>query len=180
MDFRRLGNEGVTLLGLTDTYVDGTLTFAGDLNANVAAGDANYLDLLDAADAYVTQMGLELPQEPEAREMFPDPASLSDPVAGLDLSAEGITTIIWATGFKQDFSWLKVDAFDERGAPIHQRGVSKEPGIYFLGLPWQSRRGSTFLWGVWHDAKFVADQIAIQHAYANYQGEAAVVASAAE
>ena len=180
MDFRRLGNEGVTLLGLTDKYADGTLTFADDLKANVAAGDANYLDLLDAADAYVTQMGLDLPLEPEARDVFLDPPSLSDPISGLDLAAEGITTIIWATGYKQDFSWLKVDAFDERGAPIHQRGVSKEPGVYFLGLPWQSRRGSTFLWGVWHDAKFVADQIAIQRAYADYDGEAAIIPAAAE
>ena len=180
MDFRRLGNEGVTLLGLTDTYAAGTLTFADDLKANVASGDANYLGLLDAADAYVTQMGLALLPEPEAREMFPDPASLSDPIGSLDLASEGITTIIWATGYKQDFSWLKVEAFDDRGAPIHQRGVSKEPGVYFLGLPWQSRRGSTFLWGVWHDAKFVADQIAIQRAYADYDGEAAIVPSAAE
>ncbi|MEP5758450.1 MAG: NAD(P)/FAD-dependent oxidoreductase [Litoreibacter sp.] len=179
MDFRRLGNEGVTLLGLTDKYAEGTLTFAADLKANVAAGDANYLDLLDAADAYVTQMGLDLPLELEARKMFPSPASLSDPITGLDLVDEGITTIIWATGYKQDFNWLKVDAFDERGAPIHQRGVSKEAGVYFLGLPWQSRRGSTFLWGVWHDAKFIADQIAIQRAYTDYQGEAAVVKAAA-
>jgi len=162
MDFRRLGNEGVTLLGLTDKSADGTLTFADDLKANVAAGDANYLDLLDAADAYVTQMGLDLPLEPEARDVFLDPPSPSYPISGLDLAAEGITTIIWATGYRQDFSWLKVDAFDERGAPIPQRGVSKEPGVYFLGLPWQSRRGSTFLWGVWHDAKFVVDRIAIQ------------------
>lgn len=180
MDFRRLGNEGVTLLGLTDKYAEGTLMFRADLKANVAAGDADYLSHLDAADAYVTQMGLDLPLEPEARKMFPDPTSLSDPLASLDLAAEGITTIIWATGYKQDFSWLRVDAFDERGAPIHQRGVSKEPGVYFLGLPWQSRRGSTFLWGVWHDAKFVADQIAIQRAYADYKGEAAIVQPAAE
>lgn len=180
MDFRRLAGEGVTLLGRTASYADGTLSFADDLQANVAAGDANYFEMLDAADAYATQMGLDLPLEPEAREMFPDPDSLTNPISSLDFAKEGITTIIWATGFKQDFDWLKVDAFDEKGAPIHQRGVSKELGIYFLGLPWQSRRGSTFLWGVWHDAKFIADQIAIQRAYANYEGEAAVIRPAAE
>ena len=59
-----------------------------------------------------------------------------------------------------DFSWLQVDAFDESGRPRHQRGVSAEPGVYFLGLPWLSRRGSSFIWGVWHDAKHVADHIA--------------------
>jgi putative flavoprotein involved in K+ transport len=131
--------------------------------------------MLDSADAYAAAMGLDLPLEPEAREAWPEPASMSEPVHKLNFSKEGITTIIWATGYKQDFSWLKVDAFDDKGAPIHQRGVSKEPGVYFLGLPWQSRRGSTFLWGVWHDAKFIADQIAIQRAYQDYQGEAAIV-----
>lgn len=180
MDFRRLGGEGVTLLGRTEDYAEGVLTFAGDVRKNIDAGDANHNKLLDAADAYVTAMGLDLPPDPEARRKWPDPDSLTRPIRALDLGAEGITTIIWATGYKQDFSWLKVDAFDDKGAPIHQRGVSKEPGVYFLGLPWQSRRGSTFLWGVWHDAKFIADQIAIQRAYMNYDGQAAIVRRAAE
>ena len=79
-----------------------------------------------------------------------------------------ISTIIWATGFVADYGWMKVDAFGERGKPQHQRGVSSEPGIYFLGLPWQSRRGSSFIWGVWHDAKYVADQIVIQRQYMAY------------
>ncbi len=63
---------------------------------------------------------------------------------------------------------MKVDAFDEKGKPKHQRGVSTEPGIYFLGLPWQSRRGSSFIWGVWHDAKYLADHIATQRKYLAY------------
>lgn len=178
MDFRRLASEGVMLLGRTEGFDGGVLTFADDVRKNVDAGDANYNQMLEAADAYADAMGLDLPLDPAAREAWPDPDSLTDPVRSLDLGAEGIATIIWATGYKQDFSWLKVDAFDDKGAPIHQRGVSKEPGVYFLGLPWQSRRGSTFLWGVWHDAKFVADQIAIQRAYADYDGEAAIVPAA--
>ncbi len=178
MDFRRLAHEGVTLVGMTSDYADGVLRFAPDLPQNVAAGDANYLKLLDAADAYVARMGLDLPSDPQARVMLTDPPCLSTPVSELDMEAEGITTIIWATGYRRDYGWLQVDAFDEAGAPIHQRGVSQEPGVYFLGLPWQSRRGSTFLWGVWHDAKFVADQIAIQRAYADYDGTASVIRAA--
>ena len=175
MDFRRLGAEGVTLLGMTGNYSDGVLTFADDLAKNIANGDAHYLSMLDAADAYTERMGLDLPLDPAARDMLPDPASLSDPLHALDLKAANIRTIIWATGYRRDYDWLKVDAFDPDGSPHHQRGVSTEPGIYFLGLPWQSRRGSTFLWGVWHDAKFVADQIAIQRSYAEYDGTAAIV-----
>jgi putative flavoprotein involved in K+ transport len=179
MDFRRLGNEGVTLVGMTTDFDNGVLRFADDLQRNVAAGDANYTEMLDLADAYVARTGLDLPEEPEAREVFAVPECLSQPFEEVDLAKEGITTIIWATGFRQDFSWIKADVLNANGAPIHQRGVSVEPGIYFLGLPWQSRRGSTFLWGVWHDAKYIADQIAIQRAYADYDGMAAVIPSSA-
>ena len=170
MDFRRLAHRGVTLLGMTQSYKDGTLTFADDLKENIAAGDASYLTMLDDADAYVERNGTDLPEEPEARRIDPDPDCLTHPIRDLDLAKAGVTSIIWATGFRQDFSWMNVDAFDETGKPKHQRGVSSEPGIYFLGLPWQSRRGSTFIWGVWHDAKHVADQIAIQRKYAEYRG----------
>lgn len=170
MDFRRLGNAGVTLLGRTESCAGGVLSFADDLQENIAAGDASYLKMLDDADAYAARNGLDLPEEPEAREMEPDPESLANPLHALDLEEAGITTIIWATGYRQDFGWLKVDAFDADGKPKHQRGVSTEPGVYFLGLPWQSRRGSTFIWGVWHDAKHIADQIANQMKYEAYRG----------
>lgn len=170
VDFRALAEQGITLLGKADTWRDGKLGIAPDLVANVTAGDASYLALLDAADAYVEQNGLDLPPEPEARNMRPDPACMSDPIGTLDLAKEGIGTIIWATGFKLDFGWLEVDAFDDNGQPVHQRGVSKAPGVYFLGLPWLSRRGSSFIWGVWHDARFIADQIGIQRGYRAYRG----------
>lgn len=180
MDFRRLSHEGITLVGRTRSYTAGAMHFNDDLQRNIAAGDANYLGLLDAADAYIEQKGLDLPEEPEAREMLSDPECLRHPILSLDLEKEGITTVIWATGFSRDYSWLEIDGFDDQGVPVHLRGVSCEPDVYFLGLPWQSRRGSTFLWGVWHDAKFIADQIAIQRAYARYDGRAEIVQSAAE
>jgi len=94
---------------------------------------------------------------------------VTDPILRLDLAAAGVSTIIWAVGFRSDYGWLQVDAFDEHGRPRHQRGVSTEPGVYFLGLPWQSRRGSSFIWGVWHDARHIADQIAIQRSYLSYR-----------
>lgn len=93
---------------------------------------------------------------------------MTNPILELDLATAGITSVIWAVGFASDYGWLQVDAFDDAGKPIHQRGVSSEPGVYFLGLPWQSRRGSSFLWGVWHDAKYIADHIAIQRSYLTY------------
>lgn len=168
VDFRDLGNRGMVLLGRTEGYDDGRLRLAPDLARNIAAGDANYLSLLDEADAHVRRFGLDLPEEPGARRFGPDPACLTHPVETLDLAEAGIATVIWATGFTSDYSWLKLDAFDANGKPRHHRGVSVEPGLYFLGLPWQSRRGSSFIWGVWHDARHIADQIAIRRSYMDH------------
>jgi putative flavoprotein involved in K+ transport len=169
VDFRELAHEGVTLVGLTRCFQDGTVTFAADLKENIARGDENYLELLDAADAYIARNGLDLPEEPTARHILPDPDCITDPILQLNLSEAGITSIIWATGYTVDYGWLEVNAFDDKGKPQHQRGVSSEPGVYFLGLPWLSRRGSTFIWGVWHDAKYVADHIATQRTYLQYR-----------
>lgn len=168
VDFRVLAANGITLLGRADSFRNGTMRFAPDLTRNIAGGDANYLSLLDEADAYVTRNGLDLPEEPRARRIGPDPDCMRNPILELELAAAGITSIVWATGFAVDYSWLEVDATDDRGWPVHQRGVSTEPGVYFLGLPWQSRRGSSFIWGVWHDAGYIADQITMQRGYLDY------------
>ena len=168
IDFRRLAARGMTLVGRATQFGDGKMRFADDLAQTIRRGDESYLALLDEADAYVLRNGLDLPEEPEARLFDPDPPCLTDPVLTLDLTEAGITSIIWATGYGLDFGWLQVQTFDTTGRPIHQRGVSAEPGLYFLGLPWLSRRGSSFIWGVWHDAKFVADHIATQRAYLAY------------
>lgn len=178
VDFRALGHQGINLVGLTKSFANGVATFDADLADNIAKGDENYLSLLDAADAYIARNGLDLPEEPEARKRLPDPDCVTHPILSLNLADAGVTTIIWATGFTVDYSWLQVNALDAQGKPAHQRGVSTERGVYFLGLPWLSRRGSTFIWGVWHDAKYIADHIATQRKYAAYQAavpEAATV-----
>ncbi|OIK06348.1 flavin-containing monooxygenase [Streptomyces monashensis] len=162
VDFRELAAGGIELVGMTASYDDGVLRFAPDLAASIAQGDAHYLDVLRTADDYAERNGLDLPEEPEAHALRPDPDCLSDPRLELDLAAADVTSIIWATGFTADFDWLQVDAFDENGRPRHRRGVSSEPGVYFLGLPWLSNRGSSFIWGVWHDARYVAVHITTQ------------------
>ncbi|HVW55453.1 MAG TPA: NAD(P)/FAD-dependent oxidoreductase [Rhizobiaceae bacterium] len=169
IDFRRLAAQGITLLGRARSCSGGVMTFAPDLAGNIARGDANYLSVLDEADAYALRNGLDLPEEPEARSLGPDPQCVTDPILDLNLAEAGIGSILWATGFTVDFSWLKVDVFDEKGRPRHQRGVSAERGIYFLGLPWLSRRGSSFIWGVWHDARHLADHIATRRRYLAYR-----------
>ncbi|MBE7373975.1 flavin-containing monooxygenase [Pseudomonas lopnurensis] len=172
IDFRELAAQGIALVGLTDAFAGGVARFRDDLAENIARGDENYLKLLDAADSYIARNGLDLPEEPQARVFPPLPDCVREPILELDLAAAGVTSIIWATGYALDFSWLQVEAFDVSGKPRHQRGVSSEPGVYFVGLPWLSRRGSTFIWGVWHDAKHVADHIATQRKYAEYRDAA--------
>ncbi len=170
VDFRKLAGQGITLVGLTASFRQGDVAFLPDLVDNIRRGDENYLSLLDAADKYIENNGLDLPAEPEARHFQPDPECMTSPILTLNLAQAGITSIIWATGYAVDYSWLKVNAFNAENRPRHQRGVSSEPGVYFLGLPWLSRRGSTFIWGVWHDAKHIADHIATQRKYSLYQG----------
>ena len=168
IDFRRLAARGMSLVGMTQSFNDGLLRFAPDLADNIAQGDANYLSVLDEADAYVARYNLGLPEEPDARRFEPDPPCMTEPILELNLEQADVTSIIWATGYSLDFSWLKVDTFDAEGRPQHHRGISHEPGIYFLGLPWLSTRGSSFIYGVWHDALYLADHICKQRGYHVY------------
>ena len=168
VDFRDLAASGINLVGRAVSFDNGTMRFAPDLGDNIAGGDASYLSLLDEADAYVERNGLDLPEEPDARILGPDPECVTRPVLDLNFARAGVTSVIWATGFAVDYGWLHVGALDEHGRPKHQRGVSSEPGVYFLGLPWQSRRGSSFIWGVWHDARYIADHIQMQRSYLAY------------
>jgi len=81
-------------------------------------------------------------------------------VLSLDAEAAGITTIIWAIGFRPDYRWIELPAFDGRGHPRYERGVSPVPGLYFLGLPWLNTWGSGRFLGIAEDAKYLARVIA--------------------
>jgi putative flavoprotein involved in K+ transport len=160
VDFRDLAERGMVLVGHTLGCEDGTVRFAPDLADNVRRGDADYLSVLEQADAYIAREGLDFPEEPEAHAIGTDPECMIYPVLELNLAAAGITSVVWATGFAFDFGWLDVNALDDRGAPLHVDGVSAIPGLYFLGLPWLTCRGSAFIWGAWQDAARHAEHIA--------------------
>ncbi len=160
IDFRVLADEGITLLGRSQSFAGGCLHLAPDLARNIAAGDDNYLSVLAEADAYVQAEGLDLPEDPGAHRIGPMPADATDPVLSLDLQQAGINAVIWATGYALDFGWMDLDIFDAKGCPRHDRGVSEVPGLYFLGLPWLANRGSSFIWGCWQDARHLAEDIA--------------------
>ena len=159
VDFRRLAAQGMVLVGRAQAFRDGAMHFAPDLADNIARGDADFLSVLDEADAYARREGLDLPEDESAR-VFGPALSSENPIRSLHLADAGVTAIVWATGYAMDFGWLQAGEFDERGLPIHQCGISRVPGLYFLGLPWLSCRASAFIWGVWRDAAVLADHIA--------------------
>lgn len=160
VDFRTFAARGMRLVGRTAGWRDGALRFADDLARNIRAGDANYLSVLREADAHVAAHGLALPEEPEAHVIPPDVPDMTDPVRMLDLRAEGFGAIVWATGYAPDYGWVHLDSFDPAGRPLHDRGRGRVPGLWFIGLPWLTHRGSAFIWGSWRDAGRIAAQIA--------------------
>jgi len=168
IDFRRMADEGVVLLGSTEAYVNGRIRFTNNLQENIEYGNNSYLRALKRADDYVEYNGLPLPEDPAAHEIPPPTIYETDPILEIDPVEVNLTSIVWATGFARDHSWIKLDIFNENHNPIHHRGVSKEPGIYFLGLPFQGNRGSSFLFGVWHDAKYLAGHISVRNNYQSY------------
>jgi putative flavoprotein involved in K+ transport len=160
IDFRRFAAEGVTLLGRMQAARNGVVEFAPDLARRLAYGDVSYTVFLDMVDAHVQQHGLTMPEDPAARAVLPDPLCLSEPIQRLDLRAAGIGAVIWATGYGFDCGWIHVPVVNAHGEPVHVRGITAVPGMYFLGLQWLSRLNSSLLSGVGDDAAELADHIA--------------------
>lgn len=161
VDFRALAHRGAVLFGHTESYNDGLLYFAPNLRENIEKGDQDYLSFLREVDELIEREGLDVPEERAAHQIVADPACLNHPQLEIDLAKEGISAVIWATGYSSDFGWVKIDgAVDSSGRPNHDTGVSCVPGLYFLGLPFLSRLGSAFIFGVWDDAKRLSEHMA--------------------
>src|ERR1700737_4752776 len=114
---------------------------------------------MDRVDNHIRRAGLDLPPDPEARHLGPMPAVVAPTTRPLDLRAVNTRSVIGATGYGLDFSWIDIPVFDDRGRPLHRDGVSMTPGLYFLGLPFLSRLASSFLFGVGADAERLAAHI---------------------
>ena len=160
VDFRRFAADGVTLLGRMEAADGGVIDFAADLADSLANGDAVYTSLLDAADAHVKHHALKMPEDPAARNALPDPPCVIEPLRRLDHNAAEIGAVIWATGYGVDFGWIEIPVLNPNGEPVHVRGITGVPGLYFLGLQWLSKMNSSFLSGVGDDAAVLADHIA--------------------
>jgi putative flavoprotein involved in K+ transport len=160
IDFREFAERGITLLGRLATAENDILEIAPDLAVSLASGDRSYADFLDLVDGYVAEHKLDMPEEPDARAMRPDPPDLLQPLRRLDLRAAGISSVIWSTGYGCDFTWIDLPVLNAGGEPRHRDGITDVPGLYFIGLQWLSRMNSSFLSGVAQDADRLAQHIA--------------------
>ena len=159
IDFRAFAKQGISLLGRLQGGRGSTLEFADDLGQSLAYGDAAYHAFLDGVDAHIKQKGMELALEPAARMGLPDPPCLTAPIRQLDIRRAQLGSLIWATGYTFDFSWIDLPVLNVKGYPRHERGVAPLPGLYFLGLPWLTKMNSSFLSGVGDDAAQLANHI---------------------
>ncbi|MEJ2890118.1 NAD(P)-binding domain-containing protein [Actinomycetospora aeridis] len=160
LDLHRLVADGVVPHGRLVGVRDGTASFDGTLPAMVAEAEDNAVRFRARVDGFVARSGLDVAPEP-AR--LPRPAPWAEE-ADRALVLGRIGTVVWATGFRRDFSWVHAAVLDAAGEPVQRRGVTAAEGLYFLGLKWLHHRSSSFLDGVGADAeylsRFLADQLA--------------------
>jgi putative flavoprotein involved in K+ transport len=155
IDLRKFATEGMRLYGRLLDAKNGVLSFAADLKANLDQADAVSESIKRTIDKYLESSGVDAPTEaPYAPVWQPEEEPRS-----LDLAKAGVTSIVWSTGFRADYRWIDLPAFDGKGYPCHQRGVSPVEGLHFLGLPWLYTWGSGRFSGVADDAAHLADRI---------------------
>ena len=156
---QQLARDGVRLLGRLVDAEDTKLAFAADLGENMQYADRRAAGFRRAVDSYVAGAGIVAapPDTDPAEQPLPE---VPDAPLALDMRAEGITSVVWCTGFGPDTDWVHVPVLRADGLPAHTRGITASPGLYVSGYPWLSTRGSGILYGVAADAARIAQHIA--------------------
>ena len=158
LDLNALGTLGVRLVGRVAAIRDGRALFSGGLRNQLALADLKMDRLLDTFDEWATSSGRDGDVGPLER-FEPTRPPESTPLH-LDLSSGEIRSIVWATGYRPSYGWLKVPVLDRKGSLRHEGGVVDAPGMYAIGLPLLRRRKSTFIHGAEDDARDVAEHLA--------------------
>jgi len=155
IDLRLRAREGMQLHGRLINIRGERLELAADLKQNLDQADAVAESIKTTIDNMISERGIDAPLEARYVPLWePRAEALS-----LDLGASGVTSVIWATGYRADYRWVEIPIFDGRGYPVHHRGITTAPGLFFVGLPWQHTWGSGRFSGVAADAEYVADGI---------------------
>ena len=158
IDLNSLSGIGVKLVGRLAGINDGRAQFSGSLRNVCALADLKMHRLLDTIDAWAMQNGLDDDVGPPHR--FESTAVEESPPLLLNLTSGRVKTIIWATGFRPDYSWLDVPVLDHKGMIRHDGGVVEAPGLYLLGMPFLRRRKSSLIDGVGDDARDLSAHLA--------------------
>jgi putative flavoprotein involved in K+ transport len=153
IDLRRFATQGMKLHGRLEDILDGKMRFRDDLRANLDAADNSYNNICALIDKYIEDNGIDAPPGYRTTPVWQPDASETT----LDLT--GISAVVWATGFRSDWSWVDLPIFDGSGYPTHTRGVTSMDGVYVLGLPWLYTWGSGRFVGVGRDAAYLAEKI---------------------
>ena len=158
VDLNRLTALGVRLVGRFAGIAGGKAQFSGSLRNQCALADLKMNRLLDRIDLWASEHGLN--GEVEASHRFEPTHVENDPPLGLDLGSGEIRTVLWATGYRPDYSWLDVPVLDRKGRIRHDGGVVESPGMYLLGIPFLRRRKSSLIDGAGADAEELSDHLA--------------------
>jgi putative flavoprotein involved in K+ transport len=158
LDLNALGAMGIMRVGRLAAVRDGRALFSGGLRNLFALADLKMNRLLDAFDEWARASGRDADMDAPER-LEPTRVPDSSPLE-MDLRSGEIRTVVWATGFRPDYSWLHVPVLDEKGCLRHDGGLVEAPGLYALGLPVLRRRNSTFICGIEDDAREVIDHLA--------------------
>jgi putative flavoprotein involved in K+ transport len=153
LDLNTLSAAGVQLVGRLAAIRDGRALFSGSLRNQFALADLKMDRLLDTFDAWAAEQRVEL--DITAAERFEPTRTPASPRLWLDLNSGEVRSVVWATGFRPDYSWLHVPVVDAKGHLRHVGGVVEAPGLYAIGLPFMRRRKSTFICGAEDDARDV-------------------------
>jgi putative flavoprotein involved in K+ transport len=172
IDLRRFGAEGMELFGPLLALEGETLKFEPSLAANLDHADAIYNGINASIDKFIEKNSISAPPGQPYVPVWAPPHERTE----LNLRDAGIGAVIWCIGFEPDFAWLDAPVFNGRGQPVHVRGVTQQPGLYFLGLPWLYTWGSGRFSGVARDALHVADQIERHRAESTRMPAAAIAA----
>lgn len=159
-----LARQGVQLLGRLRDIRDGRASFAPDLDANLAWGDEQTRTWLQAIDDLIEQQGMEVPAEDWPSDLRGRPQHAQAAPTELVLTDAGITSVIWAMGYRPQLDWVNLPFLDAEGYPIQRRGVTSVPGLFILGLDWLHTARSGLFTGVGEDAAYLAAQITEQAA----------------
>lgn len=169
IDLRKFALEGMELFGRLEGLQGTRMQFAENLGESLDNADAVYNRINGSIDKYIEENSIDAPTGERYQ-----PNWLPEQERGeLDLEASGITSIIWCIGFSPDFTWVEAPVFNGRGHPGHQRGVTAQPGLYFLGLPWLYTWGSGRFSGVAKDARYLVDRISASHIAPSIQAKRA-------